>query len=107
MTYLGPETVVSFVGMNNLLAYIGGGVIVAVMFLAVFVGGATLVMLPQVQLMHQLQGGTTELGLAGGQAPTACNCATGLSYERYKSSIIRGIALSDAPQTPSDCWLLL
>ena len=40
MTYLGPEPVVSFVGMNNLLAYIGGGVIVAVMFLAVFVGGA-------------------------------------------------------------------
>ena len=40
MTYLGPEPVVIFVGMNNLLAYIGGGVIVAVMFLAVFVGGA-------------------------------------------------------------------
>ena len=40
MTYLGPEPVVSFVGMNNLPAYIGGGVIVAVMFLAVFVGGA-------------------------------------------------------------------
>ena len=40
MTYLGPENVDSFVGMKNSLAYIGGGVIVAVMFLAVFVGGA-------------------------------------------------------------------
>ena len=40
MTYLGPETAVSFFRMKNPLAYIGGGVIVAVMFLAVFVGGA-------------------------------------------------------------------
>ena len=40
MTHLGPETVVSFFGMKNSLAYISGGVIVAVMFLAVFVGGA-------------------------------------------------------------------
>ena len=40
MTYLGPGTVVSFFDMKNSLAYIGGGVIVAVMFLAVFVGGA-------------------------------------------------------------------
>ena len=40
MTHLGPETVVSFFGMKNSLAYIGGSVIVAVMFLAVFVGGA-------------------------------------------------------------------
>ena len=40
MTHLGPETVVSFFGMKNSLAYIGGGVIVAVMLLAVFVGGA-------------------------------------------------------------------
>ena len=40
MTHLGPETVVSFFGMKNSLAYIGGGVIVAVMFLTVFVGGA-------------------------------------------------------------------
>ena len=40
MTYIGPENVVSFVGMKNSLAYTGGGVIVAVMFLAVFVGGA-------------------------------------------------------------------
>ena len=40
MTYLGPEIVVSFVGMKNPLTYISGGVIVAIMFLAVFVGGA-------------------------------------------------------------------
>ena len=40
MTYLDPENVVSFVGMKNSLAYIGGGMIIAVMFLAVFVGGA-------------------------------------------------------------------
>ena len=40
MTHIGPETVVSFFGMNNSLAYISGGVIVALMFLAVFVGGA-------------------------------------------------------------------
>ena len=40
MTYIGPENVVNFVGLKNSLADIGGGVIVAVMFLAVFVGGA-------------------------------------------------------------------
>ena len=40
MTYLNPGIVDSFVGMKNSLAYISGGVIVAVMFLAVFVGGA-------------------------------------------------------------------
>ena len=40
MTCLGAENVVSFVFMKYPLAYIGGGVIVAVMFLAVFVGGA-------------------------------------------------------------------
>ena len=40
MTHLCPEAVVSFIRMKNYLAYIGGGVIVAVMFLAVFVGGA-------------------------------------------------------------------
>ena len=40
MTCLSPENVVSFVGMKNSLAYIGGGLIVAIMFLAVFVGGA-------------------------------------------------------------------
>ena len=40
MTHLGPETVVNFFGMKNSLAYIDGGIIIAVMFLAVFVGGA-------------------------------------------------------------------
>ena len=40
MTFLSPENVVSIIGMKNSLAYIGGGVIVAIMFLAVFVGGA-------------------------------------------------------------------
>ena len=40
MTYLGIEAAISFIDMKNPLAYIGGGVIVAVMFLAVFVGGA-------------------------------------------------------------------
>ena len=40
MTYLDPENVVSFVGMKHSLGYIGGGMIVAVMFLAVFIGGA-------------------------------------------------------------------
>lgn len=39
MTYYGPEAAVSFIGMKNTFAYIGGGVIVAIMFLAVFVGG--------------------------------------------------------------------
>ena len=40
MTSLGAEVAASFIGMKNSLAYIGGGVIVAIMFLAVFVGGA-------------------------------------------------------------------
>ena len=40
MTCPEPENAISFAEMNNPLAYIGGGVIVAVMFLAVFVGGA-------------------------------------------------------------------
>ena len=40
MTCLGPSNVVNFVCMKDSLSYIGGGVIVAVMFLAVFVGGA-------------------------------------------------------------------
>ena len=40
MTCPGAENVVTFVFMKYSLAYIGGGVIVAVMFLAVFVGGA-------------------------------------------------------------------
>ena len=39
MTCPVPENAISFAEMNS-LAYIGGGVIVAVMFLAVFVGGA-------------------------------------------------------------------
>ena len=41
MTCPGTENAVSFIGMKSPnLAYIGGGVIVAVMFLAVFIGGA-------------------------------------------------------------------
>ena len=41
MTCSRPYNVVSFYGMKiPSLAYIGGGVIVAVMFLAVFIGGA-------------------------------------------------------------------
>ena len=40
MTCLGLEAAISFIGMKNPVAYIGGGVMVAVMFLAVFVGGA-------------------------------------------------------------------
>ena len=40
MTCPVPENAISFAGMMNPLVYIGGGVIVAVMFLAVFVGGA-------------------------------------------------------------------
>ena len=40
MTCPGAENVVSFIFMKYPFAYIGGGVIVAIMFLAVFVGGA-------------------------------------------------------------------
>ena len=40
MTCPVPENAISPAGMINSFAYIGGGVIVAVMFLAVFVGGA-------------------------------------------------------------------
>ena len=40
MTCLSPENVVSFVVMKNSIAYMSGGVIVAIIFLAVFVGGA-------------------------------------------------------------------
>ena len=40
MTCLSPENVVSSVSTENSVAYIGGGVIVAIMFMAVFVGGA-------------------------------------------------------------------
>ena len=39
MTCPGAENAVSFVDMKLPIAYLGGGVIVAVMFLAVFVGG--------------------------------------------------------------------
>ena len=40
MTCPGPENATKFIGMKLPIAYIGGGVIVAIMFLAVFVGGA-------------------------------------------------------------------
>ena len=64
MTHLCPETVVSFFGMKNSLAYISGGVIVAVMFLAVFVGGANAGDCSRSQSAadapHQLQKATTE-----------------------------------------------
>ena len=40
MTCPEPEDAISLTAMKYPLAYIGGGVIVAVMFLAVFVGGA-------------------------------------------------------------------
>ena len=36
----GADNAVNFVGMELPIAYIGGGVIVAIMFLPVFVGGA-------------------------------------------------------------------
>ena len=40
MTCPGAENAVNFADMKFPIAYLGGGVIVAVMFLAVFVGGA-------------------------------------------------------------------
>ena len=40
MTCLEPVNDGSFVGMKHSIADVGGGVIVAMMFLAVFVGGA-------------------------------------------------------------------
>ena len=40
MTCLGTENVTTLVGMKLSNAYLGGVVIVAIMFLAVFVGGA-------------------------------------------------------------------
>ena len=40
MTSLGSENAVSVDDMKFPIAYVGGGVIIAVMFLAVFVGGA-------------------------------------------------------------------
>ena len=43
MTCPGAENAVSFVDMKLPITYLGGGVIVAVMFLAVFVGGANAV----------------------------------------------------------------
>ena len=40
MTCPGPDNAVSFMNMKLPISYIGGSVIVAIMFLAVFVGGA-------------------------------------------------------------------
>ena len=40
LTCPGPENATKFIGMKLPIAYIGGCVIVAIMFLAVFVGGA-------------------------------------------------------------------
>jgi len=40
MMCLGTENVTTFVGMKLPNAYLGGVVIVAIMFLAVFIGGA-------------------------------------------------------------------
>ena len=40
MTRLGPDNGVNFIAMKPPISYIGGSVIVAIMFLAVFVGGA-------------------------------------------------------------------
>ena len=40
MMCLGPENVTTFVDMKLPNAYLGGVVIVAIMFLAVFIGGA-------------------------------------------------------------------
>ena len=40
MTCPGAANAVNFVEMKLPIAYLGGGVIVAVMFLAVFIGGA-------------------------------------------------------------------
>ena len=40
MTRPGPDNGVNFIAMKPPISYIGGGVIVANMFLAVFVGGA-------------------------------------------------------------------
>ena len=40
MTSPGPDKAVSSIGMKPPISYIAGSVIVAIMFLAVFVGGA-------------------------------------------------------------------
>ena len=56
MTCQGADNVVSVNGMKfPNLAYIGGGVIVAVMFLAVFIGGATLVTALAASQLNQTQ----------------------------------------------------
>ena len=43
MTSPRPDDAVSFIGMKPPISYIDGSVIVAIMFLAVFVGGANAV----------------------------------------------------------------
>ena len=43
MTSPGPDNADSFIGMKPPISYIAGSVIVAIMFLAVFVGGANAV----------------------------------------------------------------
>ena len=43
MTSTGPDSAVTFIGMKPPISYIAGSVIVAIMFLAVFVGGANAV----------------------------------------------------------------
>ena len=40
MTSPGPDNAVNFTGMKSPISYIAGSVIVAIMLLAVFVGGA-------------------------------------------------------------------
>jgi hypothetical protein len=40
MTRPGPDNGINFIAMKPPISYIGGSVIVAIMFLAVFVGGA-------------------------------------------------------------------
>ena len=57
MTCPGAENAVNFADMKFPIAYLGGGVIVAVMFLAVFVGGANMeTALEASQLKRPLQG---------------------------------------------------
>ena len=67
MTCPGAENAVSFVDMKLPIAYLGGGVIVVVMFLAVFVGGANAETAFQAsQQKQQLQRATTEPDSAKG-----------------------------------------
>jgi len=40
MAYPGPDNTINCVGLKFPIAFIGGTVIIAIMFLAVFVGGA-------------------------------------------------------------------